>query len=196
MKLKPREKKVLAAGIAAALLIIVWYAAGSLMAKSTELTEAYEVKQALLDRYAREFGREQAMMERLEETEKQVASLETGLLEAASPVLATAYLQSIVEGVLKPGGVEISNIKALKAVDSGPFKAVGVEVTFYATTSKLVEILYEIEAHSKAVYVDHIDVRIKGGGLTPSLRVVMGVGAGYSPGKSDSKAKPPGRTAL
>jgi len=166
------------------------------MAKSTELTEAYEVKQALLDRYTREAGREKAMMERLEEAQKRVASLESGLLEAASPVLATADLQSIVEGVLKPRGVEIRNIKALKAVDSGPFKAVGVEVTFYADTSKLVEVLYEIEGHSRAVYIDHMDVRIQGGGLTPSLRVVMGVGAGYSPARPDSKAKPPGRTEL
>lgn len=196
MKLSAREIKVVAAGAGVVLLIIAWSVAGALSAKKADLIEAYELKQDLVKRYARQVAAERTLMDRQEALEKEISALEAGLLSAATPVLATAGLQSMVEGVLKPRGVEIRNIKVLKAKESGPFKAVGVEVTFYSSTSELVEMLYDIENHAGAIYIDHISMRLQGGGLSPSLRVVMGVGAGYRPGSSDDGLKAAGRPVL
>ena len=145
------------------------------------MDQAYEGKFQLAKRYTMAVESEQVMVKRFDALQESVDALEKGLLRGATPVLATASLQSIVEGVLKPRKIEIKNIKSLKAKERGDFKTVSVEITFYCDTSTLVDVLYDIVDHKGAIYIDFISLRHQGGGVKPRLRVTMRVGAGFTP---------------
>ena len=144
----------LSAGVAIALYIFV---AAPIVAGYAD-TEAELVQAtALLDGYRRVAAARPALQERLDALKLRQSEIGT-YLSGGTDALAGAELQELVNATVAKGGGGLRSMQILPVKADGGFRRIGVRVQMTATMAQVLRVLHRLEAGSKLLFVDRLEV--------------------------------------
>ncbi len=188
MRLSRRERRLalLAAVIAAA--VVLKLAVTPLVERAESLDAAIEAKTALLERYGKVVAQQKELKRIRSGLKHRISELENSLLTAPTPTLASAGLQSILEGLAKKSAVRIQSVKTMKPEDVGDYTRITVEITVASDIRPLLELFYNIENHPKTLSIVQMNITPIGPRTRRMLQAVLRVTAGVK-GTDSSKMR-------
>jgi len=137
-----------------------------------------EIKTKQIQKYREALREKGAVEARKSFLSKTIAAAENGLLTGKTPALAAVEIQNILDGIAKTTKGDIKTLRILKTEDvqKEPYVMVPVEFTLTSTIRQLNEIIYEIEASPKYLYIQQmrIDVaRARGSSATIQSQITV-----------------------
>ncbi len=156
--------RLLALGIALALLAVCWLSAvDPLLAWHAERTADLAQRRVL----ARRMAEVAATLPEVQLSAAAAVASEPGaavLLDGTTDAIAAAALQERVQDMAAKAGAPISSLETLPVVATGSYRRVALRVSVVASWPVLVELLRSVELASPKMLVDDLQLR-----ATPSL---------------------------
>ena len=158
MQLSPKQSRVAALALLAALLVL----AASIVAVPLWLLNrhydvAVEDAVTRLERYARIAGMRDGLLRKSAEVKALAANHH--YLKSASPALAAAELQEQAKVILEANGGKLNSIQILPHKDEGAYRQVSVTLQLSAPLSAVKAMLYALESARPYLFIDNFSVR-------------------------------------
>lgn len=160
LKLRKREKVILAVGGAVALLIISYHLFQRYEDFNTSAQNRSEAKALYLKKQVEKITEKDNIKAKLENAKKELTELERGLLSGDKPPVAAAELQKLLKEIAMSLNVEIKSERISTPVDMGPYLGIPVEIGFTAPTAKLKDMILRIETSPMLLTISALDVRV------------------------------------
>ncbi len=173
-----RERRLAFAALVVAAFVIFKLMVTPLLERRRSLDESLEAKSELIARYEDVLQGVEGLKTEQKRLVEIIDELERSLLSATTPTLASAELQSILEGLARQRGVRVQSVKTLRPEDSGDYTKILVEITLSSEIRPLLELLYDIENHPRTLSIVQMNIRPMGRGENQALRTVLRVRAG------------------
>lgn len=157
LKVSARERLVILIGIAAAVAVLIFYAATQLVPDGQNLSREVDLKKKMLRSQRDTLSREDIYKMRLDQYQKQLGQDLTRFLPGENASLAGAELQRVLKDFADRSGVEINqrNIQAEKKIQDIAIK-VSVRIETNCTPEQLVQFLALIESHERLLKIDEL----------------------------------------
>ncbi len=154
-----RAGQLLALGLTTLVLVVLWLGVvAPLIEWHGERAEALAQQAALVER----MEALAAALPSLQEQSKAVAASGTGeaaLLEGDSDTMASASLQERLQAMLLKTGVQLHSVETLPGDDAGPYRRIGLRVSFNASWPVLMDLLKDIHVATPSLLVDDLQVK-------------------------------------
>ena len=162
VKVSTREKKILYAGIAVAVAIIIYYAAARFSPGDGEsLAEKVATQENLLRRQKELIAREDFYKKRIEDAEKDIEKIQARLLPVNNVAAAGTELSQILDGFAEHSGVVITQKTPQpekKVADSDSLTKVSVRIATTCTLEDLVHFLIALKNYDRFLKVEDITI--------------------------------------
>lgn len=162
MKAGTREKRVLYAGIAIAVVIMIYYAATLFSPGGEEsLEERVATQEGLLRRQRELVVREDFYRKRIEEAESGIEKIQARLLPGNNATVGTTELQRMLSEFAEQSGVVIttrSNLQEKRVAESDSLTKVSVRVGLDCTLEDLVDFLIAVKNHDRFLKVEEMAI--------------------------------------
>lgn len=160
LKLRKREKVILAVGGAAALLIISYHLFQRYEDFNASAKNRSEAKALYLKKQVEKITEKDVIKAKLENTKKELSELEKGLFSGDKPPVAAAELQKLLKEIAMSLNVEIKSERISTPVETGSYLGIPVEIGFTAPTAKLKDMILRIETSPMLLSISALDVRV------------------------------------
>lgn len=160
LKLRKREKVILAVGGAVALLIISYHLFQRYEDFNASAQNRSEAKALYLKKQVEKITEKDNIKAKLENAKKELTELERGLLSGDKPSVAAAELQKLLKEIAMSLNVEIKSERISTPIDMGPYLGIPVEIGFTAPTAKLKDMILRIETSPMLLTISALDVRV------------------------------------
>lgn len=110
-----------------------------------------------LERYSKIAGMREGLQKKVAEVN--ALSANRHYLKSASPALAAAELQEMVNSVLEANGGKLNSIQILPHKDEGLYRQISVTLQLTAPLSALKKILYSLESAKPYLFIDNFSIR-------------------------------------
>jgi len=160
LRLRKREKVILAVGGAAALLIISYHLFQRYEDFNASAKNRSEAKALYLKKQVEKIAEKDVIKAKLENTKKELSELEKGLLSGDKPPVAAAELQKLLKEIAMSMNVEIKSERISTPVETGPYLGIPVEIGFTAPTAKLKDMILRIETSPMLLAISALDIRV------------------------------------
>lgn len=160
LKLRKREKVILAVGGAVALLIISYHLFQRYEDFNASAKNRSEAKALYLKKQVEKITEKDNIKAKLENAKKELTELERGLLSGDKPPVAAAELQKLLKEIAMSLNVEIKSERISTPIDMGPYLGIPVEIGFTAPTAKLKDMILRIETSPMLLTISALDVRV------------------------------------
>lgn len=194
MKLTLREQRVVIAGSAVALAILIFYAITSLLPDRDALLREVDQKKSMLLKQREILSLEDSYKKKAGQSDAHLAQILTRLLPGDNSSVAGAELQKVLKDFADQSGVEITQRTTLpdkKVQDSDLLTKISVRIETNCDLEQLVNFLTAIENYDKFLKVEELIINSyqfqKRFEIRPSLIVI-----GYI---SSPAARPAGKAA-
>jgi hypothetical protein len=158
------NRRLLLLGAAAALLlaVVVFRSADRFAVDDGE--DALAVKQDQLSRYDEKLRSRERIEARLAVSQRQLARLEKGLLQAKTASLAAVDIQQLLTQIAGTTQAEIKTMRILGPEQraDAPYTAVTVQVTLLSSLRQLVGVLHAIDTSEKLLRTRDLSIRSAG----------------------------------
>jgi len=162
VKAGTREKRVLYAGIAIAVVIMIYYAATLFSPGGEEsLEERVATQEGLLRRQRELVVREDFYRKRIEEAESGIEKIQARLLPGNNATVGTTELQRMLSEFAEQSGVVIttrSNLQEKRVAESDSLTKVSVRVGLDCTLEDLVDFLIAVKNHDRFLKVEEMAI--------------------------------------
>ena len=181
MNLSERDKKTLLIGaVAVCLFLLFKFVFFPLSDRMVSRDESIAVKKHLLEKYEKALKNRPKLALKRDKMKAKIEGDEKRFLPGDNPSIASAKLQTILEGITRKGQATLKSVKTIKAERIGDYLRVGVEITFISDLRSLSNLLYELEHHEISLSIVALNVRLQGEkrgkpSLLTRLRVVSGM---------------------
>ena len=164
MKASAREKKILYAGIAIAVVILIYYVATSFSPGDGEsLADKVATQESLLLRQKELIGREDFYEKLIEDAENDLAKIQTRLLPGSDAAAAAIELQRVLDDFAERSGIIITTRTPMperKVADSDSMVKISVRVGLDCMLEDLVDFLTSINNYEKFLKVEEIQISV------------------------------------
>ena len=196
MKVSAREKKVLYAGIAIAVVILIYQAATVFSPGDGEsIAEKVNTQESILIRQQELIGREDFYKKRIEDAENDIEQIRTRLLPGNNGAAATTELIRILSDFAENSGVIIqtkSNLPERKVTDSDSLIKGSARIEIQCSEAGLVDFLTAVKNYDKFLKMEELVINAVPQQKQLVIRNPTVIVAGYIsvPPPSESTAKP------
>ena len=127
-----------------------------------DLSSETASRELTLRKYQKVVKSGEALVGQIEILRKTLARMESGLLGGATPSLAAADIQNVLNSIADKSQVQTKTVRVLKAepVEGMPYMSVPVEFSVNCETRQLKEILYQIESSAKYLMVQKVRITV------------------------------------
>jgi len=184
--LSPRERNLVIAAGAVALVLAVYYSPlsslGELSAGASEDDRWVQIRK--IESYQKILARADAAAARGEELMKRYEQDQQRLIDGSTPTQVGAELQGRLSSMAADAGLNVLSSQILKEEELDGFRQVGVRLTLSGELDGVTKLLSSIETGSTALAVTHLEINRKLGASrrpTPSSRTPAATTAAQSP---------------
>lgn len=161
IKINQREKRVLLAGLAVGILIVVYYSADWYGSVRNSYREYIEARQTTALKQEKKIRTKPRLEKKFVTLDTEVKVLESGLFQGDKPPIVAARIQSLLKKMAQSIGIDITLEKALAPVDQGLYLGIPVEIGFTAPTAKLKKMLYKIKTSPSLLSITGMKVIVR-----------------------------------
>jgi general secretion pathway protein M len=177
--LSPRERIVVGAGAAVALLVGGYLlVVEPLMARARTAGATVPVREEILERRREQIRQQPRLTEELTAVNARLAAEGGRLLSGPTAPLAASELQQMVKEVLAEAGVEIRSERVLPAAEQQGLQEVAIEMAIMGTIRHTVGALARLERTSRLLALKDVKIRVVAVGQPRELLTTLVV-AGY-----------------
>jgi len=154
-----RAGQVLALGLTVLVLAVVW------LGFVVPLVEWYNQRSDALAQQEVLAQRMEALVAALPAIQTQAKAVaasgtgEAALLEGDSDNMASASLQERLQAMFAQAGVQLNSVETLPGEDTGPYRRIGLRVSFNASWPALTDLLKSMELATPSLLVDDLQVK-------------------------------------
>jgi len=160
LKASAREKKVLYAGIALAVVILIYYAATTFSTGDGEsVADKITTQEGLLRRQRELLGYEEFHKKRIAEAENDLDRIQSRLLPGNNATVATTELQKILTDFAEQSGVVIQTrtpLQEKKVAESDSLTKISVRIGVDCMLDDLVEFMLAIKNYEKFLKIEEM----------------------------------------
>jgi type II secretory pathway component PulM len=193
--LSSRERVVVGAGVAAALVVGGYlFLVEPILTRSRAAEATVPVREATLERRRLLVGQQPRLAQELAAVNARLEAESGRLLRGPTAPLAASELQKIVKDVLAAANVEVRSERVLAASDQQGLLEVPVELTIVAGVRDTVAALVQLERTDRLLAVKSLRIRVAAAGQARDLLTTLTVAGYLLPGdERTAKAEgPPG----
>jgi general secretion pathway protein M len=177
--LSPRERIVVGAGAAVALLVGGYLlVVEPLMARARTAEATVPVREEILERRREQIRQQARLAEELAAVNARLAAEAGRMLGGPTAPLAASELQQMVKDLLAEAGVEIRSERVLPAADQKGLQEVAIEMAIMGSIRDTVVALTRLERTSRLLALKDVKMRVVAVGQPRELLTTLVV-AGY-----------------
>lgn len=159
---KPRERRVLLWGSAAAALVVLYtYAVEPLVAWREVTRVELETVRRRIEQYDQLVRRRERLAVEGREAQEALAAFRDRLLAGPTPTLAAAQLQGVAKAEARAAGLVLQRVEVERPATTAPLAEVPVRMAFTGEVGQLVTFLGRIEQHRLALSIPELTIRVK-----------------------------------
>ena len=155
-----REKKVLLAGGAGLLLILLFHGFSVYSDFRKNVLELSNAKRFVLEKQLQKLSEKDVIEARVAAVRQEIGKQEKILLRGTKPPVAAAMLQRFLKEKASSLNIEVKQERTVSPVDAGVYLGIPVEIGFTASTEKLKELLYKLRTAPYLLNVSELKVRV------------------------------------
>lgn len=157
--LTPRASRLLALGILAALLLLVFFGFVSpLLDAYRQAGAASEQYRAALE-HTRNTGSDLAGLRAELARLKEHQASAVGFMQGSNPSLATADLQNRIKSSVEAARGELRSTQILPARDEGAFRRISIRGQIAVNMAALQRVFYDLESATPFLFLDNVEIR-------------------------------------
>lgn len=175
MKIKPRERVFILAGVIIIAAVAIFYALTSLLPDGKDLAQTVDFKKRMLLKQRETLGYEETYKKRMEQYKQRIEKDMKLLLPGDNPNLAGAELQKLLKEFADKSGVDITQKNILrenKVQDT--LTKISVRIDTKCDPEQLVNFLTSIENYNKFLKIEEFTItrQRRRSEIRPSLTVI------------------------
>jgi hypothetical protein len=159
-KVTERERKVLLAGGAAVLLILLFHGFSLYSDFRANVLELADAKRFMLEKQLRKLSQKDLIEARIGVVRQEIEKNEKTFLRGNKPPVAAALLQRFLKEGAASLNIEVKEERTLNPVDADVYLGIPVEIGFTASTEKLKELLYKFRTAPYLLTVSELKIRV------------------------------------
>lgn len=159
-KVSEREKKVLLAGGAVVLLILLFHGFSLYSDFRSNVLELADAKRFMLEKQMQKLSEKDLIEARILVVRQEIEKHEKVFLRGNKPPVAAAVLQRFLKEKASSLNIEVKLERALNPVDADVYLGIPVEIGFTASTEKLKELLYQFRTAPYLLTVSELKIRV------------------------------------
>ena len=159
-KVNEREKKVLLAGGAVVLLIILFQGFSTYSDFRANVIELADAKRSMLEKQIQKLSQKALIESQAGTVKQEIVKFEKFFLRGSKPPVAAAVLQRFLKEKASSLSIEVKLERTLKPVDADVYLGIPVEIGFTTSTDKLKEFLYKLRTAPYLLTVSELKIRV------------------------------------
>ncbi|MEI6126545.1 MAG: type II secretion system protein GspM [Pseudomonadota bacterium] len=179
MKISPRDKKLLIAGIAAlGLFLLIKLFIFPLYDSYVEQKKDIALKEKTKEKYLKFIEDQGKAKDALKGSNKEEATIQKSLLKGETPSLAAADIQKVIDGFAKESKVDVQSVKVMDPEEKENFTTIPVQVIFSSDLTRMKKFIQSIETDRKLLTIPELKIRVKNETKPQDISVTLQV-AGF-----------------
>lgn len=162
MKISSRDKIFLIAGaIAVCLFLIIKFIVFPFYDKVTDQKNDVQLKERTLEKSLKFIQKQAKLQQTLKRLTREKRSAQRSLLKGATPSLAAADIQKIVDKISEASSVDVNSVRVLDPGEKDGFVTIPIQVKFTSDLSRMKKFINDIENHRKLLTISELKIRVK-----------------------------------
>ncbi len=162
MKITPRDKKFIIAGVAAiCVFMVLKFVLLPFFYNIEEEKKDIKLKERTLEKYLTFIQKQAELQQALKGLSKEERNIQRSLLKGETPSLAAADLQKIVEKTAETSGLDIKSVKVLEPGEKEGYVTIPVQVMFSSDLTRMKKFIHGLETNRKLLTIPQLKIRVK-----------------------------------
>jgi Tfp pilus assembly protein PilO len=179
MKITPRDKKYLIAGVVAlCIFVVVKFIIYPFLDTLESQKEDLELKQQTVQKYTKIISRQGELQKKLKLLKKDDLSISSSLLKGETPSLSAADIQKSIDRIATSSTIEIQSVKIMDSGKQGDFLTVPIQIRFTSDLKRMKNFIYGIETNQKLLTIPSLKISVRNR-RDPKEIIVTMVVSGY-----------------
>jgi type II secretory pathway component PulM len=162
MKISPRDKKFIVAGVAAlGLFLFVKFIIFPAFDSFSRQREDLAFKEKAVEKYSRIISKQGELQKKLKLLKKDEIKLNNSLLKGETASLSAADIQKSIDRIATSSNIEIQSVKIMDSDKRGEFVTVPIQVRFTSDLTRMKNFIYSIETSQKLLTIPKLKISVR-----------------------------------